>query len=201
MRPVFIQFSLLFFSILYFSTSIYAESAADYVGKIHLDIVISIKENQSIYKENPEKFLEAISKPLEPLVDFNRISKNVMGKYYKISTQTQRDNFQKAFRASLLNTYSKTLAEFQDEEIIVFPETKKSSKSNKEKVYLEIVTSTKVYPAEYDMYLSNQGEWKLLNIIINGVNLGLAFRNQFYSLMKSENGDLDKVIEKWTSSI
>ena len=33
-----------------------------------------------------------------------------------------------------------------------------------------------------------------------GVNLGLAFRNQFYSLMKKEN-DLDKVIDKWIASI
>ena len=50
------------------------------------------------------------------------------------------------------------------------------------------------------MYLNDLGEWKLINIIINGVNLGLTFRNQFYSLMKKEN-DLDKVIDKWIASI
>ena len=66
---------------------------------------------------------------------------------------------------------------------------------------LQIVTSTKVYPAIYDMYLNDQGQWKLINIVINGVNLGLTFRNQFYSLMKSESNDLDLVIEKWATSI
>ena len=50
------------------------------------------------------------------------------------------------------------------------------------------------------MYLNDLGEWKLINIIINGVNLGLTFRNQFYSLMKTEK-DLDKVIDKWAASI
>ena len=68
------------------------------------------------------------------------------------------------------------------------------------KVFLKIITPTKVYPAIYDMYLNDLGEWKLINIIINGVNLGLTFRNQFYSLMKKEN-DLDKVIGKWIASI
>ena len=38
------------------------------------------------------------------------------------------------------------------------------------------------------------------NIIINGVNLGVVFRKQFYSLMKSENNNIDQVIEKATSN-
>ena len=113
----------------------------------------------------------------------------------------QIEKFNKAFKSTLLKSYSKTLAEFKDEKIIVSQETKKSSKGNREKVSLQIVTSTKVYPATYDMYLNDQGQWKLINIVINGVNLGLTFRNQFYSLMKSESNDLDLVIEKWVTSI
>ena len=201
MRLSLVQFSLLFFSLLFSSSYIYSESSSEYVEKIHTDIVKAVKVNQDIYKENPEEFLKAISQPLEPLVDFKRISRNVMGKYYKGANKAQREEFQKVFRTTLLETYSRTLAEFKDEEIIVSPEIKKSSKGNKEKVFLEIVTSTKVYPAIYDMYLNDQGEWKLINIVINGVNLGLTFRNQFYSLMKTEEEDLDTVIEKWITSI
>ena len=124
-----------------------------------------------------------------------------MGKYYKDANKTQIEKFNKVFKSTLLNSYSKTLAEFKDERIIVSKETKKSSKGNREKVFLQIFTSTKVYPATYDMYLNDQGKWKLINIVINGVNLGLTFRNQFYSLMKSESNDIDLVIEKWITSI
>jgi len=124
-----------------------------------------------------------------------------MGKYYKDANKRQIEKFNKVFKSTLLKSYSKTLAEFKDEKIIVSQETKKSSKGNREKVSLQIVTSTKVYPAIYDMYLNDQGQWKLINIVINGVNLGLTFRNQFYSLMKSESNDLDLVIEKWVTSI
>ena len=70
--------------------------------------------------------MNAISLALQPLVDFNRISRNVMGKYYKDATQEQREEFEDVFKTSLLKTYSKTLAEFKDEEIIILPETKKS---------------------------------------------------------------------------
>ena len=200
MRLSFVQFSLLFFTFLFLSSDIYSESSSEYVEKIHADIFKVVIAKQSVYEENPEEFINDISESLQPLVDFKRISRNVMGKHYKDASKEQKKQFSIVFKTTLLKSYSKTLAEFKDEEIIVSPETKKSNKPNREKVFLKIITPTKVYPAIYDMYLNDLGEWKLINIIINGVNLGLAFRNQFYSLMKKEN-DLDKVIDKWVASI
>ena len=201
MRPLFFFFSLISLQVLFFSSEAYSESSSDYVEKIHEDIVAVIIAKQGQYEEDPEEFINAISLSLQPLVDFKRISRNVMGKYYKDANKTQIEKFNKVFKSTLLNSYSKTLAEFKDERIIVSKETKKSSKGNREKVFLQIFTSTKVYPATYDMYLNDQGKWKLINIVINGVNLGLTFRNQFYSLMKSESNDIDLVIEKWITSI
>ena len=201
MRPLFSSFSLLFFSSLFFVNQVYAESSSEYVEKIHEDIVLVVRSKQGIYEENPEEFVKAISFALQPLVDFERISRNVMGRYYKDANKEQIEKFNKVFQASLLETYSKTLAEFKDEEILVSSQVKKSPKGNREKVSLQIVTSTKIYPAVYDMYRNTQGQWKLINIVINGVNLGLTFRNQFYSLMEKEGNDLDVVIEKWVTSI
>jgi len=201
MRPLFSSFSLLFFSSLFFFNQVFAESSSEYVEKIHEDIVLVVRAKQGIYEDNPEEFIKAISFALQPLVDFKRISRNVMGRYYKDANKEQIEKFNKVFKASLLETYSKTLAEFKDEEILVSSEVKKSPKGNKEKVSLQIVTSTKVYPAVYDMYLNKEGQWKLINIVINGVNLGLTFRNQFYSLMEKEGNNLDVVIEKWVTSI
>tara|TARA_B100000029_G_scaffold43500_1_gene40320 strand:- start:713 stop:1318 length:606 start_codon:yes stop_codon:yes gene_type:complete len=201
MRPLFSSFSLLFFSSLFSFNQVFAESSYEYVEKIHEDIVSVVRAKQGIYEENPEEFIKAISFALQPLVDFKRISRNVMGRHYKDANREQIDKFSEVFKASLLDTYSKTLAEFKDEEILVSSEVKKSSKGNREKVFLKIVTSTKIYPATYDMYLNQQGQWKLINIVINGINLGLTFRNQFYSLMEKEENNLDLVIEKWVTSL
>jgi len=201
MRPLFSSFSLLFFSSLFFFNQVFAESSYEYVEKIHEDIVSVVRAKQGIYEENPEEFIKAISFALQPLVDFKRISRNVMGRYYEDASKEQIDKFNEVFTESLLETYSKTLAEFKDEKILVSSEVKKSPKGNREKVFLQIVTTTKIYPAIYDMYLNQQGKWKLINIVINGVNLGVTFRNQFYSLMEKEGNNLDLVIEKWVTSI
>jgi phospholipid transport system substrate-binding protein len=51
------------------------------------------------------------------------------------------------------------------------------------------------------MYLDPEGRWKIINIEINGMNLGKIFRNQFYSLMEKNQGDIDLVIKKWVASV
>ena len=200
MRQLFTQFSLILCSYLLLVQLTKAETPHQYVEKVHADIIQVIIEKQSTYKDKPEEFIESIGKALEPLVDFKRISRNVMGKHYKMASQNQREKFQEIFRSTLLDTYSKTLTEFKDEEIRVIANIETSTKPNREKVHLEIVTSTKVYPAFYDMYLNKDDKWKLINIVINGVNLGITFRNQFYSLMKDQENDIDKVLNLWVAS-
>ena len=66
---------------------------------------------------------------------------------------------------------------------------------------IEIVTSTKVYPGRYSMYLDKNNKWKILNININGMNLAKIFRSQFYSLMEKNGEDIDKVILNWATSV
>ncbi|SVC52579.1 uncharacterized protein METZ01_LOCUS305433 [marine metagenome] len=200
MRQLFTQFSLILLSYLLVAQLVKSETPQLYVEKIHDDIIQVVIEKQSIYEDRPEEFIKSISKSLEPLVDFKRISRNVMGKHYKMASQDQRDKFQEIFKSTLLETYSKTLAEFKNEEIRIIPSINSSNKPNREKVHLEIVTSTKIYPAFYDMYLNKKNQWKLINIVINGVNLGVTFRNQFYSLMKDQENDIDKVIDLWIAS-
>ena len=200
MKATLIKFIfIILFQFMLFS-ELQAESAHKYVEKVHDNIIEVIKSEQETFDKDPDGFVESISIALSPLVDFKRISQMVMGKYYKQASAKQRNQFKIVFRSSLLNTYAKTLAEFRNEEIKVLPPKGLLTKNNRQKVYLEIVTDTKIYPGVYSMYLDSNFDWKLINIIINGVNLGMTFRNQFYGLMEKSSLDIDIVIEKWTSS-
>jgi phospholipid transport system substrate-binding protein len=41
------------------------------------------------------------------------------------------------------------------------------------------------------------GQWKLINVKVNGINLGLQFRDKFRQDMAAQKGDIDKVIDGW----
>ncbi len=176
-------------------------SAHEHAERTHNNIILILQTKNALFEEDSELFIQEISNAFSPIVDFQRIARNVMGKYYKVSTPSQRDRFSEAFRGSLLNTYSKTLIEFKDEKIIVLPPKNKSNSPNKVKVDIEIITSSKSYPGVYSMYLDKNNEWKIINIVVNGINLGLTFRSQFYSLMEKNNNDISIVIDKWIASV
>ncbi|MNH39413.1 Toluene tolerance, Ttg2 [compost metagenome] len=45
------------------------------------------------------------------------------------------------------------------------------------------------------------GEWKLRNVIINGINIGKLFRDQFADAMQRNGNDLDKTINGWAGEV
>ena len=176
-------------------------SAHEHAERTHNNIILILQTKNDLFEDDPDLFVQEISNAFSPIVDFKRIARNVMGKHYKASTASQRERFSEAFRTSLLNTYSKTLIEFKDERINVLPPKKIDKSTNKAKVHIEIITSTKVYPGLYSMYLDKNNEWKIINIVVNGINLGLTFRSQFYSLMEKNNNQISTVIDKWIASV
>ena len=176
-------------------------SAHEHAERTHNNIILILQTKNALFEEDSELFIQEISDAFSPIVDFQRIARNVMGKHYKNSTDSQKERFSEAFRSSLLNTYSKTLIEFKDEKIKVLPPKKQLNSPNKVKVHIEIITSSKSYPGVYSMYLDKNDEWKIINIVINGINLGITFRSQFYSLMKKNNNDISTVIDKWITSV
>jgi len=176
-------------------------SAHEYAARTHENIIEIIQTQNQLFEENPDLFTKLISDAFSPIVDFKRIARNVMGKYSKQASSEQMQAFSEAFENSLLNTYSSTLVEFKDEKInVLYPDTPQISKK-KTRVNIEIVTSSSTYPGRYSMYLDKEGNWKIINIEVNGMNLGKIFRNQFYSLMEKNQEDIDLVIEKWVASV
>tara|TARA_B100000401_G_C52776638_1_gene706009 strand:- start:696 stop:1304 length:609 start_codon:yes stop_codon:yes gene_type:complete len=176
-------------------------SAHEHAQKTHDNIIQILQTKNALFNEDSDLFIQEISDAFSPIVDFKRISRNVMGKHYKAASDLEREKFSEAFRTSLLNTYSKTLIEFKDERIVVLPPKNKPKSMSKTKVHIEIITSSKSYPGVYSMYLDESNEWKIINIVVNGINLGLTFRSQFYSLMEKNNNDISTVIDKWITSV
>ena len=163
------------------------------------EMVSIIRNNQELYAKDPELFKDKINEVFEPMVDFRRVGASVMGKkYYLAASSSQRLQFIQSFKTSLLDTYSSTLAQWGDQKIItIFPEVSEFKKT--EDVQQNLITSSNIYPITYKVRKDKNGNWLIINIIVNGVNLGLTFRNQFQALAKEHNENIDEIIKHWTS--
>jgi phospholipid transport system substrate-binding protein len=49
--------------------------------------------------------------------------------------------------------------------------------------------------------VNSEDHWKLVNVIMNGINFRITFKNQFADLMQRNGYDLDKVISAWETQI
>ena len=156
-----------------------------------------IKEEGSNFEDNPDEFKEKLKNIWEPMVDVQLVSRLILNKAYKSASQEQIYRFQERTKKLLLDTYVSTLLEFQDYEIF----TNAKIKTNKNKTFeIEIKfdsSSSYSFITKFTVYRNKGGELKIINIIIDGINLGLTFRNQFQGVLKKEGNNLDKAIESW----
>tara|TARA_B100000902_G_scaffold399572_1_gene471094 strand:- start:150 stop:776 length:627 start_codon:yes stop_codon:yes gene_type:complete len=143
---------------------------------------------------------EKIKEIFEPMIDFRRVAASVMGKkYYLMSSKEQRSDFVLIFKDSLLDTYAETLAQWGDSTISTqFPAKKIDPSIKNIEVRQTLDTGNSKYPISYKLKKTKDG-WKIVNIIINGVNLGLTFRNQFQALAISHDEDIELTLKNWVS--
>ena len=156
-------------------------------------------EIQPIYKNDKNKFFQEIDSSLAPFVDFKGFSRGVMAKYYRRASNQQKARFVEVFRNSLIKTYATALVEFDDPQVIVKQDNKPQKDPRKARVSLKVYGKDgSVYPVEYSLVLMNE-QWKLRNLVIDGINIGLQFRSQFTAYMQQYKNDIDKVIDNWST--
>jgi len=163
-----------------------------------------IREGKGYFDTDPDRFYQAVENVLDPVIDFDTFSRGVMAVYYKRATPAQRQRFEENFRSALVHTYGKALLSYGDEKVEVLPADRPQTQPDRDSVKTEITSKEgKIYPVIYSMRLGKDGVWRVYNLIINGINIGLTYRNQFASSMKSPEtrGNLDAVIANWGDTI
>ncbi|WIO73758.1 ABC transporter substrate-binding protein [Porticoccaceae bacterium LTM1] len=165
------------------------------------DLLNSMEQYRETVDANPEPFFDYLESRLNNIIDFPWIAKNVMGPYRDGATDDQQERFAKVFRRGLVETYGRGLLSYSDEKIEVMPLEGGANGKRKVSIDQKIYGKTDVYPVSYSMGLNRDGEWKITNVILNGVNLGKTFRNQFIQAAKQHDGDIDKVIENWAAKV
>ena len=151
-------------------------------------------EGEDVAFNEPE-LLIGMEVVLGPVIDFDSIAKGVMAKFYRQASAKQIEDFSVAFKHSLLNTYSRAVVALRINDFEIQPNPS-SSKPGRQKVWVKVYANGAAYDINYAMKKRDQG-WMVTNVTLDGINLGLAFRQQFASAMAQNKGNMDDVIAFW----
>ncbi|MCE8002606.1 MlaC/ttg2D family ABC transporter substrate-binding protein [Billgrantia ethanolica] len=165
------------------------------------ELMGQIEGRRDYYADNMNELKALVDENLDEIADFRYIGASVMGRYFQNATPQQRSRFAQVFRQTLIDTYTKGLVTFDYRELRVLDSQRPPRHEDQASVSMEVVAMDgSVYPVSYTLRLTD-GQWKVVNVIVNGINLGLTFRNQFDQAMRDHGRDYDAVITSWSPEI
>lgn len=193
MRKLLIFFILFIFSMVSFS----GNEVEEYVLEQHNKIFKYINDSENLLKEDRIKFLDGLEDALKDLIISKEISKRVLGKKnYITATKKQKNDFDLKFKNTLFDTYSTALVEIDNANIII-----DSHVHPNERLDLAIVKmSVSVSDTEFDLIYKMkkiEGKWRVIGIILDGIDLIAIFRKQFNKLLADFDGNFDLAIQNW----
>ena len=193
MRKLLIFFILFIFSMVSFS----GNEVEEYVLEQHNKIFKYINDSENLLKEDRTKFLDGLEGALKDLIISKEISKRVLGKKnYITATKKQKNDFDLKFKNTLFDTYSTALVEIDNANIII-----DSHVHPNERLDLAIVKmSVSVSDTEFDLIYKMkkiEGKWRVIGIILDGIDLIAIFRKQFNKLLADFDGNFDLAIQNW----
>ena len=178
------------------------EDLREYVDKNTQRLVDKLNEEKGLYEKDPQAFYRSMDQELKNFVDFRRIAARVMGRYARQTSPEQRDEFVEKFKRSLFDSYAQALVSADDFTIEVKEATINPNDDARASVRMEVISASgNRYPVTYSMYEAEEGRWMMENVIVEGVNIGLAFRDRFSQEMEKNGGEVQSVIDGWGDAV
>ncbi|MEE9302672.1 MAG: ABC transporter substrate-binding protein [Thiotrichaceae bacterium] len=165
-------------------------------------LLVTLKQESARFNSNPQGLYNKIRTQMRPITDIAAIAKGIMGSYYKVATASQQQRFKVAFEQSLVKVYSDSLMKVRVKGFKVRAAPALSSNARKRKVVVEVSTHKgNTFLVSYSLLRNRQNKWLIRNIVADGVNFGLTYRNQFKSEMARSGNNMDQVIDNWAKVI
>ncbi len=162
------------------------------------------KTSELIYnaaKENSERLgdrdyaLILVNDIIEPQLDLEKISRLVLGKYWRKASDEQKVAFQREFKTLLVNTYASSFNEFGEWSIHFLPMSLEPE-AKRTLVKTEVIQPSRPPVAvNYRMAISKEGVWKTYDVMIEGISMVTNYRSSFAKSIR-ESGGLDNVIQQ-----
>lgn len=155
----------------------------------------ALKESKAELEQKPEKIYDFVEQYLLPHFDFEYASRLVLGKHWRQASEGERERFQEAFQRTLIRSYAASMLKYSDQQISYLPyrETPGSSDTT---VKTEIaMDSGKPVAVDYNLRRNDDGEWKVYDVIIDGISVVVNYRGTFASEIRRLNG-LAPLIER-----
>jgi phospholipid transport system substrate-binding protein len=146
------------------------------------DEVLAVLRNKSLSSEQKREQIEAIA---DRGVDFATMSKLVLARNLSRFSDAEQVQFQHEFRRHLSVTYGDSVDSYKNEDVVIT--------GDREEARGDVTVKSKIARSgggedilvDYRLRQVN-GEWKIIDFVVEGVSLIANFRSQFQDLLANQ---------------
>ena len=154
------------------------------------------RASQTLSKEisKKEKMLE-LQELAKETVDINGIGFYTLGKFRKEISDEQKNKYSKLFESYFLKSFSSRLSEYSNPKINVISKDKKNEKYT---IVSSILVATKNRPEvkiDWRIYTKDPEKPLIRDLIIEGLSLARTQKEEFASIIKSNDNNIDALFE------
>ncbi len=154
-------------------------------------MLAKLKQERELLAQEPGRIYELVDEILLPHFDFEYMSQLVLAKYWRRASADQRRAFTGEFRTLLVRTYAKSLSAYTDQQISFLPFRELKGDDVTVRTEVEQPGSFPI-PIDYRLH-QRGGEWKVFDIIIDGVSLVTNYRSSFAREIRK--GGIDSLVK------
>ena len=191
MKKILIYFFFLFFV---FQSKLYSYSAnpKDFINELVNDAITKLSD-KNLTNEQKISFIEKVA--LEN-VDINALGLYTLGELRKSSNKEDILTYQKTFEKYLLKSLTSRLSDYSTSKFEVIDEDKKSANYT--------IVSSQVTPQDgapeikidWRVYTKNPDKPLIRDLIVEGLSLARTQKEEFASILSSNNNDISILIGK-----
>lgn len=181
------------FALFAFSTTALAErdlSAESYVDAIGKKYITALTNPASSYAKRSDKFDEALRNHF----NMNRMGKLALGRYWRQLDESKREEYISAFNNFIKASYTIRFSEYPTASYQIV--ASKVLKGDDVLVATMIKSEKLNNPVRIDWRLSKKsGEFKVTDVIIEGVSMIVSQRSEFSSIIQKNGGNISALID------
>ena len=182
---------ILFFS---FSSSIlaYSSNPREFVDEL-VNEAIDILSDKNLNEEQKIAFVEKIA--LEN-VDIKALGLYTLGVLRKSSSNEDIKNYQNSFEKYFLKSLTSRLTDYSSSKFEILGDDKKSANTTIVNSKITPIDGGPEIKIDWRIYTKNQEKPLIRDLIVEGLSMARVQKEEFASILSSNNNDIKKLIDK-----
>ena len=196
LRKYFIKFSLIFFVLVLFIERAFSIEPEKFIQSL-VDEASKVLVNSLSKEEKMEKLKSIALKS----VDIKGIGLYTLGSNRKNLSDAQKKKYNELFKKYFLKSFSSRLSDYTDPKINVLSSKKLNEKYT---IVSSILIATEKNPEvkiDWRVYTKNPDNPLIRDLIIEGLSLARTQKEEFNSVIQSNDGDVNALFENLTQFI